>query len=82
MGELISMVEGLNDAFLPKVVPFEVSLKQFMFTGSIIPKNRQKEDVVYGFPAQLGESMKTHISVKPRDSTQNFNCRWKLKRTH
>jgi hypothetical protein len=41
-GKPISMVEGSNDAFSPKEVPFGVSLKNFDFTGSITPKNRQK----------------------------------------
>jgi hypothetical protein len=45
---------------------FGVSLKKFDFTGST-PKNRQKVGVVYGFPAKLGESIKTHISVKSKD---------------
>jgi hypothetical protein len=71
-GKPISMVEGSNDAFPPKEVPFGVSLKKFEFTGSITPKIRQKEGVVYGFPAKLGESIKTHISVKSRDIDTKF----------
>jgi hypothetical protein len=71
-GKPISMVEGSNDAFPPKEVPFWVSLKKIEFTGSITPKNRQKEGVVYGFPAKLGESIKTHISVKSRDIDTKF----------
>jgi hypothetical protein len=63
----ISMVEGSNDALPPKEVPFLVSLKRFEFTGSITPKNRQKDGVVYGFPPKLGESINTPISVKSRD---------------
>jgi hypothetical protein len=43
---------------------FGVSLQKFDLTGSVTPKNRQKEGVVYDFPAKLGESIKTHISVK------------------
>jgi hypothetical protein len=35
------MVEGSNDAFPPKEVPFGVSLKKIEFTGSITPKNRR-----------------------------------------
>jgi hypothetical protein len=31
------------------------------------PKSGQNEGVVYGFPAKLGESIKTHISVKSKD---------------
>jgi hypothetical protein len=46
---------------------FGVSLKKFDITGSVTLKNRQKMGVVYGFPAKLGESIKTHISVKSRD---------------
>jgi hypothetical protein len=71
-GKPISMVESSNDAFPPKEVPFWVSLKKFEFTGSITPKNRQKVGVVYGFPAKLGESIKTHISVKSRDIDTKF----------
>jgi hypothetical protein len=71
-GGPISMVEGSNDAFPPKEVPFWVSLKKFDFTGSVTPKNRQKVGVVYGFPAKLGKSIKTHISVKSRDIDTEF----------
>jgi hypothetical protein len=46
--------------------------KKIEFTGSITPKNRQKVGVVYGFPAELGESIKTHISVKSRDIDTKF----------
>jgi hypothetical protein len=66
-GGPISVVDGSNDAFPPKEVLFWVSLQKFEFTGSVTPKNRQKVGVVYGFPAKLGESIKTHISVKSRD---------------
>jgi hypothetical protein len=38
----ISMVEGSNDAFPPKEVPFWVSLKKFEFTGSITPKTAKE----------------------------------------
>jgi hypothetical protein len=62
-GEPISMVDGSNDAFPPKEVLFGVSLQKFDLTRSVTPKNRQKVGVVYGFPAKLGESIKTHISV-------------------
>jgi hypothetical protein len=71
-GELISMVEGSNDAFPPKECLFGVSFKEFKFTGSVTPKNHQKVGVVYGFPAKLGESMKTRISVKSRDIDTKF----------
>jgi hypothetical protein len=71
-GEPISMVEGSNDAFPSKEVPFWVSLKKFDLTGSVTPKNRQKVGVVYGFPAKLAESIKTHISVKSRDIDTKF----------
>jgi hypothetical protein len=50
-GKPISMVDGSNDAFPPKEVPFWVSLKKIDFTGSVIPKNRQKVGVVL-FPSQ------------------------------
>jgi hypothetical protein len=63
-GEPISIVDSSNDAFPPKEVPFGVSLKKFDLTGSVTPENRQKVGVVYGLPAKLGESIKTHISVK------------------
>jgi hypothetical protein len=71
-GKPISTVDSSNDAFPPKEVPFGISLKKFDFTGSVTPKNRQKEGVVYGFPAKLGESIKTHISVKSRDIDTKF----------
>jgi hypothetical protein len=66
------MVDGSNDAFHPRKCLFGVSLKKFEFTGSITPKNRQKEGVVYGSPVKLGESIKTHISVKSRDIDTKF----------
>jgi hypothetical protein len=71
-GKPISMIDGSNDAFSPKEVPFGVSLKKFEFAGSVTPKNDQKVGVVYGFPAKLGESVKTHISVKSRDIDTKF----------
>jgi hypothetical protein len=40
--------------------------------GSINSKNRQKEGVANGFPAKLGESRKTHISVKSGDIDKKF----------
>jgi hypothetical protein len=46
--------------------------KKFDYTGSVTPKNRQKVGVVYGFSAKLGESIKTHISVKSRDIDTKF----------
>jgi hypothetical protein len=58
--------------FHPGKYLFGVSFKKFDFTGSVAPKNRQKEGVVYGFPAKLGESIKTHISVKSRDIDTKF----------
>jgi hypothetical protein len=61
------MVADSNNAFSPTKVHFGVSLKKIEFTRSITPENRQKDGVVYGFPAKLGESTKTHISVKSRD---------------
>jgi hypothetical protein len=53
--------------FHPRKCLFGVSLQKIDLTGSVTPKNRQKVGVVYGFPAKLGESIKTHISVKSRD---------------
>jgi hypothetical protein len=61
------MVEGSNDAFPPSKCIYGISLKKIDITGKITPKNRRKEGVVYGFPAKLGESIKTHILVKSRD---------------
>jgi hypothetical protein len=58
--------------FHPRKCLFGISLKKFEFTGSVTPKNRQKVGVVYGFPAKLGESIKTHISVKSRDIDTKF----------
>jgi hypothetical protein len=57
--------------FHPRKCLFGVSLTKFEFTGSITPKNRQKEGMVYGFPAKLGESIKT-LSVKSRDIDAKF----------
>jgi hypothetical protein len=72
-GEPIFMVDGSNDAFPPKEVPFRgVSLETFDLTGSVTPKNRQKVGVVYDFPAKLENSIKTHISVKSRDIDTKF----------
>jgi hypothetical protein len=71
-GEPISMVDGSNDAFPPKEVPFRDLIKKFHFTGSVTPKNRQKVGVVYDFPAKLVESINTHISVKSRDIDTKF----------
>jgi hypothetical protein len=71
-GAPISMVDGSNDAFPPKEVPFGVSLQKFDLTGSVTPKSRQKVGVVYGFRAKLADSIKTHISVKSRDIDTKF----------
>jgi hypothetical protein len=71
-GKPIFIVEGSNDAFPPKEMPFGVSLKKFDFYGISNPKNGQKVGVVYGVPAKLGESIKTHISVKSRDIDTKF----------
>jgi hypothetical protein len=70
-GKPISMVESSNDAFPPKEVPFGISLKKIEFTGSITPKP-PKRGRDFGFPAKLGESTKTHISVKSRDIDTKF----------
>jgi hypothetical protein len=58
--------------FHPRKCLFWVSLKKFDFTGSVIPKNRQKVGVVYDFPAKLENSIKTHISVKSKDIDTKF----------
>jgi hypothetical protein len=75
----ISMVESSNDAFPPRKCLFGVSLKKFEFTGSITPKNRQKVGAVYGFPAKLGESITSHISVKSRDIDTKFELQVETK---
>jgi hypothetical protein len=71
-GKTISMAEGLNDAFSPKEVPLCGLIEKFDFTGSVTSKNRQNEGVVFGFPAKLGESITTCISVKSRDIDTEF----------
>jgi hypothetical protein len=71
-GKPISMVRAQTMRFRPRKCLFGVSLKKFDFTGSVTPKNRQNVGVVYGFPAKLGESIKTHISVKSRDIYAKF----------
>jgi hypothetical protein len=71
-GKPISMVESSNDAFPPREVPFWNLVEKFDFTGSVTPKNRQKEGVVHGFLAKLEQSIKTHISVKSRDIDTKF----------
>jgi hypothetical protein len=65
--------------FHPRKCLFRVSLKKFEFTGSITPKNCQKEGVVYDFPTKLGESIKTHISVKSRDINTKFELQVETK---
>jgi hypothetical protein len=67
----ISVFEGTNDVLPPKEVPFWGLIEKFDFTGSVTPKT-VKKSVVYGFPAKLAESIKTHISVKPRDMDTKF----------
>jgi hypothetical protein len=52
-GKPIYTVEGSNDAFPLKKVRFGISLKTFEFTGSITPKNRKKEGVVYGSQSNM-----------------------------
>jgi hypothetical protein len=71
-GKPISRLLAQTMRFHPRKCLFGVSLKKFEFTGSITPKNRQKEGVVYGFPVKLGESMNTHISAKSRDIDTKF----------
>jgi hypothetical protein len=58
--------------FHPRKSLFGVSVKKFQYTESVTHKNRQKVGVVYGFPAKLGKSIKTHISVKSRDIDAEF----------
>jgi hypothetical protein len=58
--------------FHPKKCLFGVALQKVHLTGSVTPKNRQKVGVVYDFPAKLGESIKTHISVKSKDIDIKF----------
>jgi hypothetical protein len=41
-GKPISMVDGSNDAFPPKEVPFWGLIKKIEFTGSITPKTAKK----------------------------------------
>jgi hypothetical protein len=71
-GQPISMVERSNDAFPPKEVPFWGLTEKILLYGVSNPKNRQKVGVVYGFPAKLGESIKTHISFKSKDIDKEF----------
>jgi hypothetical protein len=58
--------------FHPRKCIFGVSLKKFEFMGSVTPKSRQKVGVVYGFPAELGESIKPRISIESRDTDTEF----------
>jgi hypothetical protein len=58
---------------------FGVSLNKFEFTGSITPKSRRKEGVVDDFAAKLGESIKTHISVKSNDIITKFELQVETK---
>jgi hypothetical protein len=46
MGEPISIVDGSNDVFSLKEMPFRGFIGKFDFTGSLTPKNRQKVGVV------------------------------------
>jgi hypothetical protein len=71
-GKPISWLRAQTMRFHPRKCLFGISLKKFEFTGSVTPKNRQKVGVVYGFPAKLGESIKTHISVKSTDVDTKF----------
>jgi hypothetical protein len=71
-GEPISMVDGSNDAFPPKEVPFGGLIEKIWLYGVSNPQNRQKVGVVYDFPAKLEDSIKTHISVKSRDIDTKF----------
>jgi hypothetical protein len=66
-GKSTSMAEGSNDAFPPKEVPFWGLIKKSRVYVINNLQNRQKEGVVFGFPAKLGELIKTHISVKSRN---------------
>jgi hypothetical protein len=59
--------------FHPRKCLYGVLLQKGDLTGSVTPKNRQKVGVVYGFSAKLGESIKTHISVKSIDIDTKFD---------
>jgi hypothetical protein len=53
------MVEGSNDAFPPKEVPFWGLIEKIGVYRVNNPQNRQKRAwSIYGFPAKLGESIK------------------------
>jgi hypothetical protein len=67
----ISIVEGSNDAFLPKEVPFCGLVEKFDYGVSNLQKPPKGGRGLW-FPTQLGESIKTHISVKSRDIDTKF----------
>jgi hypothetical protein len=58
------MVDDSNDAFSRKEVPFWGLIEKIWPYGVNNPPKPPKIGVVYGFPAKLGESIKTHGSVK------------------
>jgi hypothetical protein len=67
------MVDGSNDAFPPKQVPFRGLIEKIWLYGVSSPQlHAQKVGVVYDFPAKLENSIKTHISVKSRDIDTKF----------
>jgi hypothetical protein len=74
-GKSISMVDDSNDAFPPKEVPFWGLVEKIGVYGVNNPQKPKKVGVVYGFPAKLGESIKTHMSVKSRDVDTKFERR-------
>jgi hypothetical protein len=71
-GELISMVNGSNDAFPPKEVTFRGLIEKIWLHGVSNSQKPPKVGVVYDFPAKLEDSIKTHISVKSRDIDTEF----------
>jgi hypothetical protein len=72
-GRPISMVDGANDPFPPKEVPFWGLIEKNWLYGVRNPQKLPKVGVmVYGFPGKLGESRKTHISVKSRHIDTEF----------
>jgi hypothetical protein len=71
-GKPISMVEGSNDAFPPKEVPFWGLIEKIGVYGVNNPQKPPKRGRGLWYPSQLGESIKTHISVKSRGIDTKF----------
>jgi hypothetical protein len=67
------MVEGSNDTFPPNEVPFWGLIEKISVYAVNNPKKPSKRGRGLWFPSQtLGESIKTHISVKSRDIDTKF----------